>query len=151
MSAFDTRTLLLIAHIAGVALLIGPLTVAASGFPGHAARSHHDPAAAGAARAMHRTSRTCGTSSFAVPAIGVALADESNWWSATWLQISIGLTAVGAALLLALVLPLQRQAIQHLDADRQVPTALIGRLHAATGTYSLTWAATLVLMVAKPW
>ncbi|MDY7103767.1 MAG: hypothetical protein S0880_21500 [Actinomycetota bacterium] len=149
---WSTRVILLVGHVLAAVLLVGPATVAASAFPRQVrAGSAGEQAALGAARAFHRITRSYGTASVAVGAVGVALAAESDWWSATWLQVAIALYIAGLAVLLGAVVPLQGRLLAHAERAEPVAAPLVGRLHAATGAYAMSWLAVLVLMVAKPW
>lgn len=147
----STRTLLLLAHVLTAVLFLGPFTVAASMFPGQAERAAADPSAVGTACAFHRISRAYGTSSLAVPALGLALAGTGSWWSERWLHAALATTALGFGLLFAAILPLQGRVVGHLSSKEAVTPDLIRRLHGITGLHALLWVATLWLMVAKPW
>ena len=141
------RNLLLIAHIASAMLFVGPVTVAASLFP-RAVSTQGDVAVA---RVFHRITRTYGVCSFAVLAVGVALASTADLWSATWLQVSFAIYGVGTAVLLGSIVPLQRRLLSASEAGEISDVAAVGRLHGLTGAFSLSWVVVLVLMVVKPW
>lgn len=140
------RQLLLIAHIGAVVLFVGPVTVTASMFP-RVISTGGDSAAA----LLHRVTRSYGLSSLAVPATGLALANESGLWSAAWLWLSLGLYTVATAILFGLVVPQQRRAIAA-EGERRLPRAEeLGPLHATAGLFSAIWVVILGLMVVKPW
>jgi uncharacterized membrane protein len=60
-----------------------------------------------------------------------------------WVLISIGLTAVAAAVLALIVLPAQRRAMAG-NADAA------GGLGMGTGIFNLLWVAVTVLMIVRP-
>ena len=144
------RTLLLTGHILAAVLFLGPFTVAASAFPRHARRAHDDNQAHGAVREAHRISRSYGTNSLAVPALGIALAADGDWWTQTWLQVAIALTIGWVVAFFAAVLPTQRRVLDSLD-DACAVDEQLARLHLFAGIHALLWTATLALMVIKPW
>lgn len=137
------RDLLLIAHIAGAMLFVGPTTVAASLFPSAASI---DGGADAAAR-FHRITRTYGVAGLVVPAAGLALVDQSGFWSATWVWVALSIHVAGVGLLLGVIVPTQRRL---LAADEIEPHEL-GRLHGVTGAHAVMWLVVLALMVLKPW
>lgn len=137
-------------HIAAAVLFIGPFTVASSSFPRQVKQALGNAAAIGTARELHRMSKTYGTNALAVPILGIALAAEGNWWEQVWLQLAIGLTVGWAVVFFIKILPLQRQAMEGVEASESVSDRLVGQIHMFTGIHSLLWVATLWLMVAKP-
>lgn len=144
---FDSRNLLLIAHVLAAILTIGPVTVAASAFPRHLLAATDGSTAA--AVEAHRVTRQYGATSLAVAAIGLALADQTGQLDQGWLQVALGLFVAGAVVLLAVVVPGQRAVLAAAD-EGVLGASALGRLHATTGLYSLLWTGTLVLMVTKP-
>ncbi len=139
---------MLVAHIVSAVLFIGPFTMAASRFP--RAASMATSAQDEPLRSYRRTSESYAVTSLAVPAIGVILASESGFWSARWLQLSIGLWAIGAFVVFAAVLPMQRRVIDALDSGRPIADD-VQRLHMVTGAASVIWVGVVALMVIKPW
>ena len=146
-----SRNLLLTGHILSVVLFVGPVTVAASIFPRHALAARTDANELAAVRLTRRITRGYGTSSIAVPAIGLALAAEADLWSATWLQVSIGIAVVGWMVLLGVIVPRQGRVHADLEAGEDPNREDIAVLRASSGVFSLTWTAVLLLMVVKPW
>lgn len=145
------RNALLIAHIAAAVLLIGPATFAASAFPRQAAAAGDgDSTALGAARVLHRVSRGYGTASLVVGAIGVALAQQSSWWSEPWVWIALVVFTLASILLLVVIVPTQARLLHDAERSEQVDAASKARLHSTTGLYSMAWVVVLALMVIKP-
>lgn len=58
-----------------------------------------------------------------------------------WVLVSIGLTAVAAAVLTAAILPAQRRALEG---------GGVGTLAMTTGIFNLLWVAVTVLMIVRP-
>ncbi|MEO1060422.1 MAG: hypothetical protein AAFZ07_03310 [Actinomycetota bacterium] len=142
----STSELLLVAHVFLAILSIGPTTVAGSAFPRHAAAA--EPGDRRAALRLHRICRQYGTLTIGVGAAGAALVAELGVWSEVWVQAAIGTYLAGLLVLFVGVLPLQRRLLASDEAGHD--RAEVGRLHGVTGLYSLTWSATLVLMIVKP-
>ena len=69
-----------------------------------------------------------------------------------WLLTSIALTAVAAAMLIALILPRQDAILATLtDHERPAMDArLAARLGMMTGIFNLIWAVVVVLMIVRP-
>jgi uncharacterized membrane protein len=149
----NTRTVLLVAHVLGVAMFVGPTTVASSIFPRHALAALTNASELGTARAMHRISSGYGLVSLIVPAFGGALAGRSNLWGATWVQSAVGLYALAMVLLLAIIVPRQSRLLERLaegaSPDEAVRADVVA-LRMLTGIFSTLWIVVLVLMVAKP-
>jgi uncharacterized membrane protein len=139
------REFLLFAHVTGAIVLLGPATLATSRFARHAS----DGALAEAV-AAHRTSRSYGTASIVVPAIGFALAARIDAFGELWVQAALGLFVVGALLLALVHLPAQRTAIGGLRAGEAVDTRIVARLRSSAGLYALSWVAVVWLMIDKP-
>ncbi|NYJ73867.1 hypothetical protein [Allobranchiibius huperziae] len=164
--------LLLSIHVLAAIVLIGPMTVAASVFPRYAraaaggrpgAGHSGDPAGPVAvAQAMHRICRSYAAPALVVPVFGIATAVRMHALGQVWLQISMLLTAVAAALLILRIVPGQRQVLTALDPGRasepdipapntpRVAPATLSRLGMMTGLFSLTWAIVVVLMIIRP-
>lgn len=122
------------AHVVLAILAIGPIAVAASIFP----RYVDSPAAA---RALYRICATYSAVGVAVPLLGVGTAMTMGVLTDTWVLVSIGLTAVAAAVLIAAVLPAQRRTL-----DGAGP----GALAMTTGIFNLLWVAVTILMIVRP-
>ena len=145
------RNALLIGHIATAIILIGPATFAASAFPRQAtAAAHGDPAALGAARVLHRVSRSYGNASIIVGVFGVALAQQGSWWSHAWISISLIVFAAATAGLTLAIIPAQAALLDDAEATEPIDPATKARLHTVTGLYSIAWMIVLVLMIIKP-
>ena len=145
------RNALLIGHIASAMLLIGPATFATSAFPRQAtAAANGDTAALGAARVLHRVSRSYGNTSLIVGAIGVALAQQGSWWNQAWVWISLVVFAIASAILILLVIPTQANLLDKAEVGEPIDPATKGRLHSITGLYSILWLIVLALMIIKP-
>lgn len=167
---------LLSAHVLAAIVLIGPVTVAVSLFPRYArqALAETSRVSAGAdpgvptgapggrsvsepvTRFLHRISRVYSVLGLAVPVLGIALALEMGVLGDVWLVVSIVLTVVAAALLAAVVLPAQHQAMALLDSGPGDPEAVerwvagAKRLSMTSGIFALLWAVVVVLMVVRP-
>ena len=137
-----TKVLLSI-HVLAAIVAIGPVTVAASMFPARV-RAGADPAAL---RTLHRICRVYAAVGIVVPVFGLATAGSLGVLGDAWLIVSIGLTALAAAVLGLLVLPRQ-QRILAAPPDRggRAPA----RLAMYTGTFNLLWVAVTVLMIVRP-
>ena len=145
------RNILLIAHIAGAVLLIGPATFAGSAFPRQvAAAGDGDTNALGAARVLHRVSRGYGTATLVVGVIGIALAQHSAWWSEAWVWIALVIFTAASVMFLTVIVPTQAHALTDVEHGVPINPATKARLHSTTGIYSIAWVAVLILMVLKP-
>lgn len=155
------EVVLLVVHVLGAVLFVGPATVANSVFPIYLRGGLPRREAAGADRgatapdlpvlvALHRISRRYGRNALVVPVAGAALASLGGRWDEAWLLIAVALTAV-AAVLLVVTLRIQRAAVA---AVRSTGTAaapeLVRRAGIWSGNFNLTWVLVLVLMVWRP-
>jgi hypothetical protein len=122
------------AHVILAILAIGPIAVAASIFPRYA----DSPAAAGV---LHRICTTYAAVGVAVPLLGIGTAMTMGVLTDAWVLVSIGLTAVAAAVLIAAILPAQRNA---LDGNG------VGKLAMTTGIFNLLWVVVTILMIVRP-
>lgn len=138
-------TLLLIVHIAGSILFIGPTTLATSVFARYAGRDTLD-----VARAMHSVSRTYGTAALVVPAAGFVLAAQEGVLARGWVLLAIGLFVVALAILGAVIVPAQARALDAIETGGDVPDGTRTTLRVSAGLYAAAWVAILALMVAKP-
>jgi hypothetical protein len=138
-------------HVLAAILAVGPVAVAASMFP--AALKRGD---AGTLRLLYRICRVYAWVGIAVPVFGFAVAGTMHVTGDTWVLVSIGLTAVAAAVLVLLVLPGQRAALAEPAAEAgggiatAVDTRLAARLGMVTGVFNLLWAVVTVLMIIRP-
>ncbi|WP_328496091.1 protease [Streptomyces sp. NBC_00414] len=115
--------LLLVLHVLVAIIAVGPVTVAASMFPPSARRALADPGnprATETVRLLHRICRVYAALGIAVPVLGMATALSMGVLNDTWLIISMALTGVAAAVLLALVLPRQEEILEAVEAVEAV-------------------------------
>ncbi|MFJ1765683.1 hypothetical protein ACIOD2_35525 [Amycolatopsis sp. NPDC088138] len=134
---------LLSVHVLAAILAVGPVAVAASMFPAAARR-----VAAGGdvttVTVLHRICRVYALVAIAVPVFGLGVAGTMHVMGDPWLIVSIGLTAVAAAVLAFVVLPAQKSQLA-------APTpGTLSRLGMTTGVFNLLWAAVTVLMIVRP-
>lgn len=135
---------LLSAHVIAAILAVGPIAVAASMFPRYARMLPSAAADADAlpvARTLYRICRTYTVFGVAVPMLGIATAAGMGVLTDAWVLVSIALTAAAAAILVLLVLPDQRRALQGLT---------VTRLGMTTGIFNLLWVIVTVLMIVRP-
>ena len=152
---------LLSVHVLAAILTVGPVTIAASMFPRFArialAAPGSQPAAA-TLRVLHRICRVYATVGIVVPVFGLATAQSLGVLTDTWLIVAIGLTAMAAAILVAVMLPGQRRMLARVETapDGAVPPSpatirtLTAPLGMMTGIFSLLWAIVTVLMILRP-
>jgi sulfite exporter TauE/SafE len=157
--------LLLSLHVLAAIIAIGPVTVAASMFPGLLRR--HDPSddsGAAVLRNLHRICRVYAGLGILVPLFGLATASTLGVLTDAWLITSMVLTAVAAAILIGTILPRQSAAIEALRTTATAPvegvatmttatataTATAARLGMVTGVFNLIWATVVVLMIVRP-
>ena len=122
------------AHVILAILAIGPIAVAASVFPRYA----DSPVAAAV---LYRICVTYAAVGVAVPLLGIGTAITMGVLTDAWVLVSIGLTAVAAAVLIAAILPAQRRA---LDGGG------VGTLAMTTGIFNVLWVAVTILMIVRP-
>jgi len=141
-------------HVLAAIVLLGPITVAASLFPRYAreALSSGKDTDRGAAAVLHRITRAYALPCVAVPVLGLWLAGSDEKMGEGWVIASTVLTALAAAVLVALVLPAQGRVVDVLrdGGDTAVATATSTRLAMTTGVFGLLWVVVLVLMVVRP-
>lgn len=170
---------LLSLHVLASILAVGPITVAASMFPRYA-----KPPAPGdggphdhdlrTAAFLHKICRGYAVVGIAVPVLGFATGAQMGVLGDAWLVASIVLTTIAAALLMAMVLPGQRELLEEgagegpagkgedlagagagagvgagtlTVAERRSAAA---RLAMTTGIFNLLWATVVVLMIVRP-
>ena len=144
---------LLSVHVLAAILTIGPVAIAASMFPPAARRAVQEGAGGVTAiRVLHRICRVYAAIGVIVPAFGLATARSLGVLGDAWLLTSIALTAVAAAMLIALILPRQDAILATLtDHERPAMDArLAARLGMMTGIFNLIWAVVVVLMIVRP-
>lgn len=135
---------LLSLHVLVAILAVGPVAVAASMYAAVARSGTLDRL-----RLLHRICRVYGAVGIAVPLLGLATANTMGVLGEAWLLVSIGLTAVAAAVLLFLVLPGQGELLEA-EPGGAVATRLSTRLGMTTGLFNLLWATVTVLMIVRP-
>ncbi|WP_145498890.1 DUF2269 family protein [Streptomyces sp. CFMR 7] len=150
--------LLLSLHVLASILAVGPVTVAASMFPRYARPPAPGGKGAGdhdlrTAAFLHKICRVYAMVGIAVPVLGFATGAQMGVLGDEWLLVSIVLTAVAAALLMAMVLPGQRELLGE-EGEGEGPVAerraAAGRLAMTTGIFNLLWATVVVLMIVRP-
>jgi hypothetical protein len=153
---------LLVLHVLAAIVAVGPVTVAASMFPPSARRALADPGdprAAETVRLLHRICRVYAGIGIAVPVLGFATAMSMGVLDDAWLVVSMILTAIAAAVLLALVLPRQEEVLEAVTGTTETtgastevavnPRATV-RLAMFTGIFNLLWATVTILMIVRP-
>ncbi|GHA41535.1 membrane protein [Streptomyces tauricus] len=154
---------LLVLHVLAAIVAVGPVTVAASMFPPSARRALADPdnpRATETVRLLHRICRVYAALGIAVPVLGMATALSMGVLHDTWLIVSMVLTGIAAAVLLALVLPRQEEIVEAVEAveagtattavDVAVNPRVTVRLAMFTGIFNLLWATVTILMIVRP-
>ncbi|ATY96710.1 hypothetical protein G6W61_17200 [Streptomyces sp. KAI-26] len=148
--------LLLSLHVLASILAVGPVTVAASMFPRYARPPAPGGTGAGdhdlrTAAFLHKICRVYAMVGIAVPVLGFATGAQMGVLGDAWLLVSIVLTAVAAALLMAMVLPGQRELLgEEGEGPVAERRAAVGRLAMTTGIFNLLWATVVVLMIVRP-
>ncbi|MCM2416145.1 hypothetical protein [Streptomyces sp. RKAG290] len=141
-------------HVLAAVLAIGPVTVAASMFPGALRRTdgdHADRDALVTLRTLHRICRVYAAIGIAVPVFGFATAAGLGVLGNGWLITSILLTAAAAANLALLILPAQDDALAAAGTTGSAAGSIYaGRLAMLTGVFNLLWATVTVLMIIRP-
>ncbi|WP_051764615.1 hypothetical protein [Streptomyces sp. NRRL F-5135] len=108
-------------HVLAAVVAIGPVTVAASMFPGAPRRAHAAPGdleALATLRTPHRVCRVYAAVGVAVPVFGFPTASSLGVLGNAWLITSIVLTAGAAAVLALLILPGQDSALASVETSR---------------------------------
>ncbi|MGI5197722.1 DUF2269 family protein [Streptomyces sp. CA-288835] len=168
---------LLSVHVLAAIVAIGPVTVAASMFPPAARRAlaePGDPRALETVRLLHRICRVYATVGIAVPVFGFATGSSMGVLGDAWLIVSIALTTLAAAALIALVLPRQEALLEAAEAGETAgadtetagsgeastdggattkttpDTRATAQLAMYTGIFNLLWATVTVLMIVRP-
>jgi hypothetical protein len=141
--------ILLIVHVLAAILAVGPVAVAASMFPAVTRKALGGSPDAGTLRLLHRICRVYALVGIAVPFFGLATAGPMHVFGDAWVLVSIGLTAVAAAVLALVMLPGQRAVLSGLG-NATVSSASVKRLAMTTGVFNLLWATVTVLMIVRP-
>ncbi|NGO12360.1 protease [Streptomyces sp. HC44] len=163
---------LLAVHVIAAIVAIGPVTVAASMFPPSVRRAlaePGDPRAVETVRLLHRICRVYATVGVVVPVFGFATASNMGVLGDAWLIVSIALTGLAAAVLIAVVLPRQTALLEaaeaggtggadtvgkgaeHAQATKTAPdTRAAAQLAMSTGIFNLLWATVTILMIVRP-
>ena len=160
---------LLSIHVVAAILAIGPVAVAASMFPRVARAAIVDPhnqRASAAALLLHRIVKVYTMIGIVVPVFGLATAASMGVLGDAWLLVSIAITALAAAILVALIVPGQRLALERIDREPSLervaePAAandtetvsslrLTGRLGMQTGMFNLLWVVVVIIMIVRP-
>ncbi|MFB8297643.1 hypothetical protein ACFVG1_16360 [Streptomyces bacillaris] len=147
--------LLLSLHVLASILAVGPVTVAASMFPRYARPPAPGGTGAGdhdlrTAAFLHKICQAYAMVGIAVPVLGFATGAQMGVLGDAWLLVSIVLTTVAAALLMAMVLPGQRELLGEREGPVAERRAAAGRLAMTTGIFNLLWATVVVLMIVRP-
>ncbi|MFJ4825734.1 hypothetical protein ACIP5L_20930 [Streptomyces bacillaris] len=103
-----------------------------------------------AAAFLHKICRAYAMVGIAVPVLGFATGAQMGVLGDAWLLVSIVLTTVAAALLMAMVLPGQRELLGEREGPVAERRAAAGRLAMTTGIFNLLWATVVVLMIVRP-
>ncbi|MGW6014668.1 protease [Streptomyces sp. NPDC055210] len=168
---------LLVLHVLVAIVAVGPVTVAASMFPPSARRAlaePDNPRATETVRLLHRICRVYAGLGIAVPVLGMATALSMGVLYDTWLIVSMVLTGIAAAVLLALVLPRQEEIIEAVESASATPATpatpaasatpatsaastevgvnprVTVQLAMFTGIFNLLWATVTILMIVRP-
>ena len=138
---------LLSVHVLAAILAVGPVAVAASMFPAAVRRGDLK-----SVTLLHRICRVYAYAAVAVPVFGFGVAGTMHVMGDPWLIVSIGLTAVAAAVLALLVLPRQKRLLAELPGESTSDTLgrRAARLAMVTGVFNLLWAVVTVLMIVRP-
>ncbi|MEU5665108.1 hypothetical protein [Streptomyces longwoodensis] len=155
--------LFLTLHVLVAVLAVGPVTVAASLFPGRARKTLQGWSEQGPeARLLHRVTKVYAAIGAAIPLLGILTAVAMGVVRDAWVVTSLVLTAVAAGLLLARIIPGQEEVLAVLNEDGRhsrpgtQPSAdgdaesVLRMLSLTTGVFSLLWAVVLVLMIVRP-
>ena len=141
---------LLVIHIATAIIFIGGVTVSASVFPRYATADAAAPFADigghPSALAMHRITKGYGRLAIITPVVGVVLALLLGRLAEPWIVISLFLVVLGGFVLVAKVIPAQREMLRVPPTDPDARKRAM--LH--PGLLNLIWLTVLVLMITKP-
>ncbi|WP_342319531.1 DUF2269 domain-containing protein [Corynebacterium mayonis] len=151
--------ILIFAHVAAAILLLGPVMVATSMFPGVAVKATTgNEEAIGRASILHSLTNRYGVLSLLVPLLGAAVLISGwvNYKSNFLLHTAIILTAIAWAILFFMVIPQQRKIMGNLgalDAAEADPADRTSNFEGAkakaaagAGIFNLMWFLALILM-----
>lgn len=141
----NDRTILLVAHIGGAILLLGPVTVATSLFPRYAQTGD-----AAICALLQRIARGYGLLSLLVPLFGLALSGRLQITGQGWVIASLVLFIVAFVVLLSGIVPRQQRMLTSLSTNAPPSRSELVPLRVLAGSFSLIWLVILVLMVARP-
>lgn len=153
------NALLLSVHVIAAVLFVGPITVSTSLFPRYARQAWPDDdaldQATAVARLLHRVTRVYAALAIAVPALGIVLAARMGVLTDLWVVVSLALTVVAAAILVAVVVPSQTKLMATIDGLADQPSRSnvltdVRRLSMMSGTFALLWVVVTVLMIVRP-
>ncbi|WP_431895037.1 hypothetical protein [Nonomuraea sp. bgisy101] len=149
--------LLLSLHVVAAVVAVGPVAVAASMFPRILRRAHAiSDESATTLRVLHRICRVYAGVGMAVPVFGFATASSMGVLGDAWLIVSIVLTAVAAAVLILMVLPGQRAALDLIQVASPGETGAVdgippgAGLAMSAGVFNLLWVTVTILMIVRP-
>lgn len=144
------RDIVLILHIAAAVFLLGPLVAVAAGTAPVVRRGADG---LGALRWLHRSTRLYAVASVLVLVLGVGLVGRYGGggysFSQGWLSAALALFVVATVIMVGVVLPAQRSAVERLAAGED-GRSLARRISLAAGVASLLYLVVLCLMVLKP-
>ncbi|TFC86374.1 hypothetical protein [Cryobacterium sp. TMT4-31] len=142
---------LLIVHVLGGILFVGPVTIANSLFPRYVplaaeyGKPDYSARTLPVAHALHRISRVYGLLGLLVPVAGIALALTQQRFGEIWITIAMVITAVAGGLMAFRIVPAQSAALA-IPPDKRAAS----RLGALAGIFNVLWVAVLILMVVRP-
>ncbi|WJY67796.1 DUF2269 domain-containing protein [Corynebacterium auris] len=152
-------TLLIFIHVAAAVLLLGPVMVSTSMFPGQASAARAGgPEEKGRASILHKITNRYGLLSLLVPLLGVVVM-AANWDAYStnyWLHTAIIISVIAWAILFFMVIPQQRKIMGNLgvldpaEGDAQDTTSDFegakAKAAAGAGLFNLLWFVVLILM-----
>ena len=149
MAYSGAYAVVLVLHLLTVAFVVGPLAVVAVTSARHVRAGRVD-----ALRDALRTTRLYAFATVLTVVLGsamIGLGDTGEAWEMgqPWGSASYALWLVAVALLLGLVVPAQRGAVEALETGGET-SAFATRIGIGSGLAMLAWIAIIVLMVVKP-
>ncbi len=152
-------TILVFVHVAAAILLLGPVMVATSMFPGQAAKAQAGgEESTGRASILHSITNRYGVLSLLVPLLGgaVLVSSWSDYKTNYWFHTAIILSVIAWAILFFMVVPQQRKIMGSMgalapgDADPSDRTTNFegakAKAAAGAGVFNLLWFIVLILM-----
>jgi len=153
------HTILVFVHVAAAILLLGPVMVATSMFPGQAEKAQAGgEESTGRDAMLHSITNRYGVLSLLVPLLGAAvlIADWDVYKTNYWFHTAIILSVIAWAILFFMVVPQQRKIMGSLgalapgEADPSDRTSNFESAKAKTaagaGVFNLLWFLVLILM-----